>query len=67
MRNKNGQRASVARELSREEKKRRVVLKRVNSDSLGMRSDFLRTGTMAQVVQTLHSRLSVFRNREGED
>lgn len=47
VRNKKGVRAS--RELSREEKKRRVVLKRVNNDSLGMRSDFLSTGTMAQV------------------
>ena len=49
VRNKKGERASMSRELTREEKKRRVVLKRVNNDSYGMRSNFLRTGTMAQV------------------
>ena len=48
--NKNGSRVPVTRELTREEKRRRVVLKRVNRDSLGMRSDFLRAGTMAQVL-----------------
>ena len=51
VRNKKGVRASLSRELTRGEKKRRVVLKRVNTDNLGMRSDFLRSGTMAQVRQ----------------
>lgn len=49
VRNKKGVRASPSRELTKGEKKRRVVLKRVNADNLGMRSDFLRSGTMAQV------------------
>ena len=56
----------MARELSRVEKKRRVVLKRVNSDSLGMRSDFLRTGTMAQVIHNPNYLLSVIERRERE-
>jgi hypothetical protein len=49
VRNIKGARGSLSKELTKEEKKRRVVLKRVNNDNLGMRSDFLRTGTMAQV------------------
>lgn len=49
VRNKKGVRASPSRDLTKGEKKRRVVLKRVNADNLGMRSDFLRSGTMAQV------------------
>jgi hypothetical protein len=35
-------------ELTKEEKKRRVVLKRVNIDRVGERPDFLRRGTIAQ-------------------
>jgi hypothetical protein len=35
-------------ELSQEEKRRRVVLKRVNIDRVGLRADFLRRGTIAQ-------------------
>jgi hypothetical protein len=35
-------------ELSREEKNRRVVLKRVNIDRLGVRTEFLSRGTIAQ-------------------
>ena len=35
-------------ELSSDEKKRRVVLKRVNIDRLGTRTDFLKRGTIAQ-------------------
>ena len=53
VRNKKGVRASPSRELTKGEKKRRVVLKRVNTDNLGMRSDFLRSGTMAQVSFTM--------------
>ncbi|GFR51243.1 hypothetical protein Agub_g13618 [Astrephomene gubernaculifera] len=34
--------------LSPEQKKRRVVLKRVNMDRQGIRSDFLKTGTLAK-------------------
>lgn len=43
----NGQRI-MSRTLSSEEKKRRVVLKRVNLDSTSLRSDFLNKGTVAQ-------------------
>lgn len=35
-------------ELSPDEKRRRVVLKRVNIDRLGLRKDFLRRGTIAK-------------------
>jgi len=38
----------VQRELSDEQKQRRVVLKRVNLDNAGVRSNFLRSGTMAR-------------------
>lgn len=34
--------------LSDEEKRKRVVLKRVNLDTWGVRTDFLRSGTMAR-------------------
>ena len=53
IRNRNGSRVPVNRELTKEEKRRRVVLKRVNNDSLGTRSDFLQAGTMAQVGSSL--------------
>ena len=46
--NKGGERI-VARELTPEEKKRRVVLKRVNMDGSELRSNFIRAGTMARV------------------
>lgn len=42
-----GARAS-ARELSAEQKRRRVVLKRVNMDGTDVRRDFLAGGTMAK-------------------
>lgn len=38
----------MARELSAEDKLRRVVLKRVNLDRTGVRSNFLKSGTMAR-------------------
>ena len=38
----------MARELSAEQKKRRVVLKRVNMDGTDVRRDFLAGGTMAK-------------------
>ena len=38
----------VARVLSEDDKLRRVVLKRVNLDQVGVRSDFLKSGTMAR-------------------
>ena len=38
----------MARELSDADKRRRVVLKRVNLDNAGVRSNFLRSGTMAR-------------------
>ena len=38
----------MQRELSDEQKQRRVVLKRVNLDNAGVRSNFLRSGTMAR-------------------
>ena len=36
------------RTLSDRQKKQRVVLKRVNLDTRGVRTDFLRSGTMAR-------------------
>ena len=48
IRNKNGQRITGS-SLSKEEKKRRVVLKRVNLDGSVLRSNFLKAGTMARV------------------
>lgn len=36
------------RTLSEQQKKQRVVLKRVNLDTWGVRTDFLRSGTMAR-------------------
>lgn len=45
---KDGTRA-VKRDLTREEKKRRIVLKRVNLDPEGIRKTFLKSGTMARV------------------
>ena len=39
---------TVARELSDADKRRRVVLKRVNLDGAGVRSNFLKSGTMAR-------------------
>lgn len=36
------------RTLSDQQKKQRVVLKRVNLDTWGVRTDFLRSGTMAR-------------------
>ena len=39
----------MARELTPEEKKRRVVLKRVNMDGSELRPNFVRSGTMARV------------------
>ncbi|KAK9802684.1 hypothetical protein WJX73_005630 [Symbiochloris irregularis] len=47
MMGKDGTRA-VRRELTREEKKRRIVLKRVNLDPEGIRKTFLKSGTMAR-------------------
>ncbi len=38
----------TSRVLSDEEKRKRVVLKRVNLDTWGVRTDFLRSGTMAR-------------------
>ena len=46
--NKGGERI-MARELTPEEKKRRVVLKRVNMDGSELRPNFVRSGTMARV------------------
>lgn len=40
---------AIKRELTPQEKKRRVVLKRVNLDMQGVRANFLRSGTMARV------------------
>ena len=37
------------RELTTKQKKRRVVLKKVNLDKVEIRADFLRAGTMAKV------------------
>ncbi|CAK0787333.1 hypothetical protein CVIRNUC_010551 [Coccomyxa viridis] len=47
IRNKNGRRITGS-SLSKEEKKRRVVLKRVNLDGSVLRSNFLKAGTMAR-------------------
>ena len=46
--NKGGTRVTAG-ELSASEKKRRVVLKRVNLDGSGVRANFLQGGTMARV------------------
>lgn len=46
--NKNGER-NLSTNLTPEEKKRRVVLKRVNMDGAELRQNFLRAGTMARV------------------
>ena len=46
---KPGQTSSSRLELSSSEKKKRVVLKRVNLDKAGIRSNFLATGTQARV------------------
>ena len=48
IRNKNGRRITGS-QLTKEEKKRRVVLKRVNLDGSVLRSNFLKAGTMARV------------------
>ena len=40
--------------LDPDEEKRRVVLKRIKRDNLGVRADFLKTGTMAQGI---HARM----------
>ena len=45
---KGGSRA-VKRELNSQEKKRRIVLKRVFLDPQGIRTNFLKSGTMARV------------------
>ncbi|KAK9842155.1 hypothetical protein WJX84_002080 [Apatococcus fuscideae] len=45
--NKNGERV-LSSDLSSSEKKRRVVLKRVNLDGSGVRANFLQGGTMAR-------------------
>lgn len=41
------------RELTTKQKKRRVVLKKVNLDKVEVRADFLRAGTMAKVQYSL--------------
>lgn len=46
--NKGGERV-LSQELTASEKKRRVVLKRVNLDGSGVRTNFLQGGTMARV------------------
>ena len=48
IKNKNGRRITAS-QLTKEEKKRRVVLKRVNLDGSVLRSNFLKAGTMARV------------------
>ena len=48
IKNKNGKRI-IGNQLTKEEKKRRVVLKRVNLDGSVLRSNFLKAGTMAKV------------------
>lgn len=48
IKNKNGRRIT-GNQLTKEEKKRRVVLKRVNLDGSVLRSNFLKAGTMARV------------------
>jgi hypothetical protein len=48
IRNKNGERL-LSTTLTPEEKKRRLVLKRVNMDGAELRQNFLRAGTMARV------------------
>lgn len=48
IKNKNGRRITGS-QLTKEEKKRRVVLKRVNLDGSVLRSNFLKAGTMARV------------------
>lgn len=46
---KRGEDDSVVNELSeREEEKRRVIMKRIKRDNLGVRKNFLQAGTMAQ-------------------
>ena len=49
-----GQTSSSRLELTSAEKKKRVVLKRVNLDKSGIRSNFLATGTQARVRGCLH-------------
>ena len=44
-----GKSQEQAAELSADEKKRRVVLKRVNLDRVEVRANFLKSGTMAKV------------------
>ena len=44
-----GKERVLTQELSSSEKKRRVVLKRVNLDGSGVRNNFLQGGTMARV------------------
>ena len=48
-----GQTSSSRLELTSAEKKKRVVLKRVNLDKAGIRSNFLATGTQARVRNLL--------------
>lgn len=45
---KSGQVEDIGRELTPEQKKRRVVLKKTNTDNSGVRTNFLKTGTIAQ-------------------
>ena len=52
--NKGGERV-LSQELTASEKKRRVVLKRVNLDGSGVRTNFLQGGTMARVRLLLAS------------
>jgi len=42
------------KQLTSKQKKRRVVLKKVNLDKVEIRADFLRSGTMAKVRRSQH-------------
>lgn len=58
IRNKNGRRIT-GNQLTKEEKKRRVVLKRVNLDGSVLRSNFLKAGTMARVGVATNGNVAV--------
>lgn len=65
IKNKNGRR--ITGSLTKEEKKRRVVLKRVNLDGSVLRSNFLKAGTMARVGRYLlwHDAVSATSQQRG--
>lgn len=43
------------KQLTSKQKKRRVVLKKVNLDKVEVRADFLKSGTMAKVTKSIEA------------